>query len=152
MRKIIFLLLMNTVLFATAQNNLTTTIIESGKTLVDLVRVFKTPKTTLIAPATAASTSVDSCYSKGLAEVCYKNTFGKTIQVSLYKRTGTVYAATPLSMHINNNGKEYLYELPIGIYKFKIEYNEEEDRKIVISEGEIKLNACDKFVKEIKKD
>jgi hypothetical protein len=152
MRKLFFLLLMSSCLSAIAQSNLTTNIIEGGKTLIDLVRVFKTPKTTLITTATTSVSVVDSCYSKGLADVCYKNTSGKTMQVSLYKRNGTNYATTALSLRISTNSQEHLYEVPVGIYKFKIEYDEQDSRKIIFSEGEIKINACDKVVREIKKE
>jgi hypothetical protein len=40
-----------------------------------------------------------------------------------------------------------LYELQAGIYKYRIESGEQ---KILLSEGELKLNACDKMLKEIK--
>lgn len=45
MRKLILVLLMNDSLLALAQSNLETSIIEGGRTLVDLVRVFRMPKT-----------------------------------------------------------------------------------------------------------
>lgn len=154
MRKLFFFILMGSCSSIKAQSNLTTTIIESGKTLVDLVRVFKTPKTNLV-QTTTNSTSVinaDSCYNKGLADVTYKNTSGKKMQVSLYKRTGVVYAAVPLTLHISNNSQEGLYEITAGIYKYKIEYEDEDEKKVVYKEGEMKITPCDKLIKEIKKD
>jgi hypothetical protein len=152
MKKLFFLLLMNSSLSAVAQSNLTTNIIEGGKTLIDLVRVFKTPKIALIPTATSSTSVIDSCYNKGLADVCYKNTSGKTMQVSLYKRNGTTYSVNPLTLRISTNSQEHLYEVPIGIYKFKIEYDEQGGSKIIFSEGEIKINACDKAIREIKKE
>ena len=86
MRKLILVLLMNGSLLALAQSNLITSIIEGGRTLVDLVRVFKTPKVNMVQiPATKHTTAsgVDSCYSKGLADITYKNTSGKTIYSKL---------------------------------------------------------------------
>lgn len=155
MRKFIFLLLISSSFSAKAQSNLTTTIIEGSKTLVDLVRVFKTPKANMVQTPTTANvsaTAVDSCYTKGLADIAYKNTSGKTMQVSLYKRTGTMYAAVPLTLRIGNNSQESLYEITSGIYKYKIEYEDEDDKKIIYREGEMKITACDKLVKEIKKE
>ncbi len=73
------------------------------------------------------------------------------MQVSLFKRIGAIYSITPLNLYIGNNGQEYLYEVPIAIYKFKIEYESEDEKKVVYREGEIKINACDKMVREIKK-
>jgi hypothetical protein len=155
MRKLFFLLLMNSSLLAVAQNNLTTTIIEGSKTLVDLVKVFKTPKSSMVYTPTAANTAavgVDSCYSKGLADIAYKNKTGKTIQVYLYKRNGSIYETIPLSLRISNNSQESLYEISSGIYKYKIECEELDGRKILYNEGEIKITPCDKLVKEIKKE
>ncbi|MBL0145797.1 MAG: hypothetical protein IPP48_08575 [Chitinophagaceae bacterium] len=155
MRKLFLLLLISSNLSVIAQNNLTTTIIEGGKTLVDLVRVFKTPKANIMqtaATSTSTAASADSCYSKGLADITYKNTSGKSMQVSLYKRNGTVYATAPLTLRISNNSQESLYEISSGIYKYKIEYDEVDNKKIIFKEGEIKIQSCDKLVKEIKKE
>lgn len=155
MRKLILVLFMSSSLLAVAQSNLTTSIIEGGKTLVDLVRVFRVPKTMLYPSANNNATStatVDSCYSKGLADISFKNTSGKSMQVSLFKRNGAIYSTTSLNLFISNNSQEYLYEVPIGIYKFKIEYENEDEKKVVYREGEIKINACDKLVREIKKE
>lgn len=155
MRKLITFLLMSSCLLVNAQNNLTTTIIEGSKTLVDFLRVFKTPKVNMVQiPATKHTTAsgVDSCYSKGLADITYKNTSGKTMQVSLYKRNGALYAATPLTLRIGNNSQENLFEISSGIYKYKTEYEDADDKKVIYREGEMKITPCDKLVKEIKKE
>lgn len=155
MRKLFIFLLISNCLLVNAQNNLTTTIIEGSKTLVDLVRVFKTPKASMIqmpGPANTIAAGVDSCYSKGLADIAYKNTSGKTMQVSLYKRTGTLYAAVPLTLRIGNNSQESLFEIASGIYKYKIEYEDDDDKKVIYREGEMKITPCDKLIKEIKKE
>jgi hypothetical protein len=73
------------------------------------------------------------------------------MQVSLFKRIEAIYSITPLNLYIGNNGQEYLYEVSIAIYKFKIEYENEDEKKLVYREGEIKINACGKMVREIKK-
>ena len=154
MRKLILVLLMNGSLLALAQSNLITSIIEGGRTLVDLVRVFKTPKVNMVQiPATKHTTAsgVDSCYSKGLADITYKNTSGKTMEVSLYKRNGALYAATSLTLRIGNNSQESLFEISSGIYKYKTEYEDADDKKVIYREGEMQITPCDKLVKEIKK-
>ncbi|GAB2829240.1 hypothetical protein [Ferruginibacter profundus] len=129
---------------ATAQSNTASNLIEGGKTLVELVRVFKTPKNA--APRQSLIESKDSCVQKNLADICYKNISGNSITISFFKRTGQVYAPA-LTLKIASNGQECLYELQAGIYKYKVESG---DQKLLQSEGEIKLNACDKIVKEIK--
>ena len=129
---------------STAQNNTASNIIEGGKTLVELVRAFKSSKNVL--PQQNLIENKDSCSIKNLADICYKNESGNNITVSFFKRNGQSYAPA-LTLKISNNGKECLYELQSGVYKYKIESGEQ---KIVLSEGELKLNACDKLVKEIK--
>lgn len=155
MRNLFIFLLMGSNLLVNAQNNLTTTIIEGSKTLVDLVRVFKTPKANMVQiPATNNTTvaGLDSCYSKGLADITYKNTSGKVMQLSLYKRNGTLYAPVPLTLRIGNNSQESLYEIASGIYKYKIEYEDDDEKKVIYREGEMKITPCDKLIKEIKKE
>lgn len=73
------------------------------------------------------------------------------MQVTLFKRIGAIYSTTPLNLYIGYNVQEYLYEVPIAIYKFKIEYENDDEKKVVYKEGEIKINAYDKMVREIKK-
>jgi hypothetical protein len=133
---------------AIAQNSTAATIIEGSKTLVDLIRVIKTPKNSMVS-APINNAIVDSCSIKNYADLCYKNISGNTITISLSKRNGNTYSGN-LSLRIPHNSQECLFELVAGIYKYKIEV-EEETLKIVINEGELKLNACDKIVREIKK-
>ncbi len=154
MRKLIFSVLVMLTVTAPAQNNTAATIIEGSKALVDLVRVFKTPKNLLIqSPVSAVNT--DSCNLKSLADICYKNTSGKPITVSIYKRNGAGYEAVPFILRISNNNQECLYELKAGIYKYRIEADDEKEekdiKKIVLKEGEIKLKACDKIKQDIAK-
>lgn len=73
------------------------------------------------------------------------------MQVTLFNRIGAIYSIISLNLYIGYNVQEYLYEVPIAIYKFKIEYENEDEKKLVYREGEIKINACDKMVREIKK-
>lgn len=72
MRKLILVLLMNDSLLALAQSNLETSIIEGGRTLVDLVRVFRMPKTMLCLLASNSTATLNIFYSKGLADISYK--------------------------------------------------------------------------------
>lgn len=72
MRKLILVLLMNGSLLVLAQSNLTISIIEGGRSLVDLVRVFRVPKTMLYPSARNSTVTVNIFYSKGLADISYK--------------------------------------------------------------------------------
>ena len=82
---------------ASAQNNTSANIIEGGKTLVELVRVFKTPKNFLNSePFTPKKT--DSCAMKNTTDICVKNSTGKPLLVSFFRRNRNVYEATVLSL------------------------------------------------------
>jgi hypothetical protein len=133
-----------------AQNNTAANIIEGGKTLVELVRVFKTPKTTLVSE-TPAVKRVDSCAIRSTTDICIKNSVGKPLLVSLFRRNGNTYETALLSLKILPKNQECLYELKSGVYKIKLE-TEENGIKTSLREGEIKLNACENVFREIKID
>jgi hypothetical protein len=133
----------------TAQNNTTANIIEGGKTLVELVRVLKAPKTSLISEPVIEKK--DSCAVKNTTDLCIKNSTGKPLLVSLFRRNGNLYEPGVLSLKILTKNQECLYELKSGVYKIKLE-TEENGVKTSFKEGEIKLNACENFYKEIKND
>src|SRR4051812_17993412 len=97
---------------STAQNNTASNIIEGGKALVELVRVFKSSKNAL--PQPNLTENKDSCYIKNLADICYKNLSGNNITISFFKRTGQTYAPA-LTIKIATNSKECLYELQAGV-------------------------------------
>jgi hypothetical protein len=132
-----------------AQNNTTANIIEGGKTLVELVRVFKTPKYTFAQLPTTVIEKKDSCAVKNISDISIKNSTTKPLLVSVYRRNGNLYEAGVLSMKILPKNQETIYELKAGIYKLKYE-TEDDDEKKVIREGEIKLTACSNIFKEIK--
>jgi hypothetical protein len=132
-----------------AQNNTTANIIEGGKTLVELVRVFKTPKYTFAQLPAAVIEKKDSCAVKNISDISIKNSTTKPLLVSVYRRNGNLYEAGVLSMKILPKNQETLYELKAGIYKIKYE-TEDDDEKQVIREGEIRLIACANIFKEIK--
>jgi hypothetical protein len=81
---------------AAGQNNTTANIIEGGKTLVELVRVFKTPKNSLISETLVEKK--DSCAAKNTRDLCLKNSTGKRLLVSFYRRNGNLYEAGILSL------------------------------------------------------
>ncbi len=152
MRKLFFLLPAFLCLNATAQKNTADNIIEGGRVLADILRVFKTPKNNLVqTPVPTAQITADSCQLKALSDCCFKNTSGKSLYIALYKRNGNIYTTVPLNLLIPDNTKECLLDIPAGIYKYKIEYEAEDKRRILFREGEFKLDACGKKLEEIKK-
>ena len=133
-----------------AQNNTAANIIEGGKTLVELVRIFKMPRYLMPAPQPVVERK-DSCSIKNISDFTIKNSTGKPLLVSLYRRNGNVYEAGILSLKILPKNQETLYELKAGIYKIKFE-TEDDDETKVFREGEIKLNPCENVFREIKND
>lgn len=132
-----------------AQNNTATNIIEGGKTLVELVRVFKMPRYLMyIQPVVEKK---DSCAIKNITDFTIKNSTGKPLLVSLYRRNGNIYEAGILSLKILPKNQETIYEIKAGIYKIKFE-TEADDEKKIIREGEIKIISCENVFKEIKND
>lgn len=132
-----------------AQNNTTANIIEGGKTLVELVRVFKTPKYLLVSQPSLLVEKIDSCAVKNTSDISIKNATDKPLLVSIYRRNGNLYEPGVLSLKILPSNQETIYELKAGIYKIKYEAEEDDDTRI-INEGEIKLMACNNIFKEIK--
>ncbi len=137
---------------ARAQNSTASNLIEGGKTLVELVRVFKTPKNNVASTAIPNPAKTDSCAIKNISDCCFKNSTAKSVYISLYKRNGAAYEAIPLTIKVLSKSQECWYELRAGIYKFKIEIDREDDKKITFREGEMKLGACENAVKEIKSE
>jgi hypothetical protein len=133
-----------------AQNNTATNIIEGGKTLVELVRVFKMPRYLMPLPQPVVERK-DSCTIKNVSDFTIKNSTAKPLLVSLYRRNGNIYEPGILSLKILPKNQETLFELKAGIYKIKFE-TEEDDEKKLFREGEIKLNACENVFREIKND
>ena len=129
-----------------AQNAITSDFVEGGKVLIELIKVIRTPRP-VSAPASYSST--DSCVSKKLADISFKNKTDKTVWVSLYLRNGNIYDTPALSLKLSAYSQESLYDLKTGIYKYTIE-SEVEEAMVIIHQGELKLQPCDKLVKEIK--
>jgi cell division protein YceG involved in septum cleavage len=149
MRTFILAAAIMTAASTTAQSNITSNIIEGGKTLVELVRVFKTPKTSMGLQSTVEKK--DSCAIKAVTDICIKNSTANPVIVSLYKRNGNVYETTALSVKVLPKNQEFIYEVKSGIYKMKIEMETGEVKKL-FKEGEMKVNACENVFKEIKNE
>ena len=149
MRKILYIAIILLSTKATAQNNTAGNFIEGGKTLVELVRVFKIPKTNLAQQNIAEKK--DSCVIKAISDLCIKNLTGNSILVSLFKRAGNGYEPGALSARVLPKNQECWYEIKSGIYKYKLEISVGDSLKL-FRQGELKLDACANMVKEIKEN
>jgi hypothetical protein len=146
----VLILLVNVLIVcsATAQSNSGYTIVESGKTLVELVKAFRMPK--YVQTQQAMPEKKDSCAVKNLTDLSIKNSTTNPLLVSVYRRNGNQYEAGVLYMKILPKQQESLYELKAGIYKIKYEIINDDEEKKLIREGEVKLVACENVFKEIK--
>ena len=150
MKKLILFTVAIITLTASAQNNTASNIIECGKTVVELVRIFKTPKYAFVQPPLPLVEKKDSCAIKSISDISIKNSTDKPLLVSVYRRNGNLYEPGVISLKILPKNQETIYELKTGIYKIKYETEDEGDNKKTIREGEIKLIACANVFKEIK--
>lgn len=135
-------------LTATAQSNTTAHIIEGGKTLVELVKVFKMPRYAMVHQPLVEKK--DSCALKSITDFTIKNSTPNPLLVSLYRRNGNVYEPGVLSLKILPKNQETIYEIRAGIYKMKFETEDEEDEKKIFREGEIRIISCENIFREIK--
>ena len=88
MKKIILIAVICFPAVLQAQNAITSDIVEGGKALIELIRVIRIPR---VPTATVAYDNADSCGSKKLADISFKNKTNKTVYVSLLLRIGNGY-------------------------------------------------------------
>ena len=132
-----------------AQGNPVTEVVEGGKALVELIKIFKSPRQKLKANVNEESSPVaDSCATLQRSDLCFKNATGNSLIVSIYKRNGDSYAAQPFTIKILSQNEECWYEMKAGIYKYRIEIDAGLS-KSVMREGEFRLEACENMQREI---
>ncbi len=148
MRKIFYLLTASICIQVHAQKNMADHIIEGGRVMVDLLKVLRSPKNQAALPRNIIT---DSCEVKQTGNICYRNTSGTSVCISLFLRSGNEYSVQGLSLKILKNQKECLYDLPAGIYKYRIATGDCGEKNI-LKEGEIRILPCDNRVEEIKEN
>lgn len=137
-------------MFITAKTqSATENLIEGGKALIQLITTLKKEKGASFA-LTSKNSRVDSCATKQLADLCFKNSSSKDLGVMLYRRTDTGYEPQPFTVKMLPGKQECLLELKSGIYKYRVEADKGIRDKMLLSEGEFKLNPCDNLKKELK--
>ena len=82
MKKLIFSAVAIITITASAQNNTASNIIECSKAVVELVRVFKTPKSAFVQPPLALAEKKDSCAVRSISDISIKNSTDKPLLVS----------------------------------------------------------------------
>lgn len=122
--------------------------IEGGKTLIELISVFKKNKPSPSNSFANKTDDNDSCALKQQSDLCFKNSSAKDLVISLYKRKDAGYEAQPFTMKVITKKQECWYELHSGIYKYRIE-TDTGAAKILFSEGEMKLLPCENMQREI---
>ena len=120
--------------------------IEGGKTLIELIKLIKTPKKNG-GPA-AGLVRGDSCVSKQTADLCFRNQTNRSLSIIVFKKTEGIYESLPFTLKIPTGREECWFEMKAGIYKYKIE-EDLNGQFILYREGELKLNACDQMQRTI---
>lgn len=148
MKKLLLTAVTALTITASAQNNTAYTIIEGSRSLVELIRIFKTPRPMMsLLPAPALK--LDSCSIKNTSDFTVKNNTAQPLVVSLYRRNNIGYDTVPMSMTVLPKNKESFFDIKSGIYKMKLETIDEDDDKKTFREGEIKINPCENPVQDI---
>lgn len=130
------------------------TIIEGSRTLVELIKVFRTPRQQVVGDRRAGngsnsnSLSIDSCEIKQRSDLCYSNKSSRSLIITIYKRTEEGYEAQPFTMKVLSQKEECWFEMRAGIYKYRIELDATPTR-VLLREGEFKLEACENMKREI---
>lgn len=124
-------------------NNTAATFIEGGKTIVELIRIFKSTS-----PTRTHLYTIDSCEIRSQGDLGFKNLTKKPVSIKLFRREGNSYDSSGLILRVPANSSEWFFELRIGIYKYRME-TDTNGLHSILREGELKLNACDKLLKEI---
>ena len=83
------------------------TIIEGGRTLVELIKIFKAPKANLAEINKGKST--DSCVIKQMTNLCFKNSSSRSLVINLYKRSDTSYQKRPFTIKVLSAMEECWY-------------------------------------------
>ena len=138
---------------ANAQSNPASDIVEGGKALVELIKIFKTPKKNLGAPVPKSQHqseySDDNCETRQQSDLCFKNSTSQSVIISIFRRNGNTYETIPFTMKVISQKEECWFELKAGIYKYKIEIDAG-FLNTTLREGEFKLEACENMQREIK--
>ena len=125
-------------------------LIEGSKTLVELISIFKKNKSPAVTGSpVAGNNNIDSCILKQQSDLCFKNSSSRDLAISIFRRTDAAYETVPFTVKVISKKTECLYELKSGIYKYRIETGNGAD-KVLVNEGEFRLQPCDNMKREIK--
>jgi len=124
-----------------AQNPPTTSnIVEGGKVLVELVKVFKKnpPQPGLQGP------------ENNLSDICFTNSTSDNLFIDLSRKINdTTYRNLPTAVSLTANAHECLLELSPNVYHYKI-YKKLNGVQSLSLEGDIRLLPNEKMEREIK--
>ncbi|MBL0056309.1 MAG: hypothetical protein IPP31_08940 [Chitinophagaceae bacterium] len=122
-----------------AQSN-QSSLIEGGKLLVELVKVFKKE-----GPAKTGSDQLN-----GKSDLCFSNTTRDTLSVEVFKKLNdTVYRSLPFSLNLSGVTQECLLELNPMVYHYRISKRSNGLPQTLV-EGDLRLMPNEKMQREIK--
>lgn len=127
--------------FSFAQNPSTSSnIVDGGKILVELVKVFK-----------KSPVQKDLHMSENnSSDICFTNSTPDNLYIELSKKINdTTYRNLPTAISLTNNAHECLLELLPNVYHYKV-YKKTNGLQSLSLEGDIRLQPNEKMEREIK--
>ena len=126
--------------FKTVAQSPQNTLLESGKILVELVKIFK--KSPL-----QQGVQVNGNNS---SDLCFTNSTSDHLFIEVLKKINdSLYKVLPISISITPQAHECLLELPSGIYHYRV-YKKNNGTQSLSLEGDLKLVPNEKMEREIK--
>ena len=126
--------------FQPAAQSTQNTLVETGKVLVELVRIFKKGSVQKGLPISVNGTS----------DLCFANSSNDQLNIEVSRKiSDTEYKVLPGSVSLTPQSHECLLELTPGIYHYRV-YKRNNGVQALSLEGELKLVANEKMQREIK--
>ena len=140
MRSFYIILIILLTCFNVFAQSVTNNLVEGGKILVELVKIFK--KSPL--PLNHHGPEINS------SDLCFTNSTNENLYVEVSKKINdSTYKILPASVSLNTNAHECLLELSAVVYHYKV-FKKISGAGILLLEGELRLSPNEKMEREIK--
>ena len=114
-------------------------IVEGGKVLMELVKVFKKSLPQGLQP-----------FENNSSDICFTNSTPDNLYIELAKKVNdSTYKNLPTALSLTTNAHECLLELPANVYHYKM-YKKVNGIQSLSLEGDLRLVPNEKMEREIK--
>jgi hypothetical protein len=112
-------------------------ILETGKTLVEIIKVLKPAK------------NEKECLARKVGDLCFKNETRNKVKLSVFQRNDSGYVKEPFRLVLLALTEECFFELAAGVYKYQIDILQADGTIEILKIGEVKMKACERTIREI---